>query len=168
MMARYVALLRAVNVGGIATLRMKDLVRVCEKTGFEQPRTYIQSGNVVFVSKLTAARAKAALEKALAARLGKPIGVSIRTGAEVDSVLVRNPFKMAPPSRVVVLFLDEPPGKVDIVIPGEEEVKVSGREVFVHYPRGQGTSKLRLPFAKTGTGRNLNTVAKLAEIIRHH
>ena len=52
------------------------------------------------------------------------------------------------------------------MIPGPEEVALVGRELFVHYPEGQGSSKLKIPFAKTGTGRNLNTVAKLAAMAR--
>ncbi|HEX7671698.1 MAG TPA: hypothetical protein VF395_19025, partial [Polyangiaceae bacterium] len=53
-----------------------------------------------------------------------------------------------------------------LVIPGREEVALVGREIFVHYPEGQGSSKLKIPFAKTGTGRNLNTVVKLAAMAR--
>ena len=48
--------------------------------------------------------------------------------------------------------------------PGGEEVRLCGREIFVHYPDGQGRSRLKLPQAKDGTGRNLNTVAKLVEL----
>jgi uncharacterized protein (DUF1697 family) len=168
-MAVFVALLRAVNVGGTGKLPMKDLVALCERSGFQAPKTYIQSGNVVFASRLAEAGVKARLEKALAARMGKPHGVLVRTGSELESVLERNPFPKAPPNKVLVLFLDEPPPKnalAGLVIPGREEVKPSGREVFVHYPDGMGRSKLKLPLTGVATGRNLNTVARLAAMAR--
>jgi uncharacterized protein (DUF1697 family) len=163
-MTAFVALLRAINVGGTGKLRMTDLVGLCGDTGFKRAATYIQSGNVVFGSPLPEAKVKAKLEKALAAHMGKPFGALIRTGKELETVLVRNPFKKAAPNRVIVLFLDEapPPSALhQLVIPGAEEVALVGREIFVHYPEGQGSSKLKISFAKTGTGRNLNTVAKL-------
>ena len=62
----YVALLRAVNVGGTGKLPMTELKTMCVAEGFADVQTYIASGNVVFTSKLSAARVKAALEKRLA------------------------------------------------------------------------------------------------------
>jgi uncharacterized protein (DUF1697 family) len=168
-MAAFVALLRAVNVGGTGTLAMADLVKLCEKAGFKDVKTYIQSGNVVFESSASEARVKAALEKALAAKVGKPVGVLLRSGAELDRVLAGNPFKKAPPNRVIVLFLDEAPAAdalAGVKAPGGEELVLRGRELYIHYPLGQGVSKLKVPLAKVGTGRNLNTVSKLAEMAR--
>lgn len=168
-MAAFVALLRAVNVGGTGKLAMADLVTLCEKAGFKRVKTYIQSGNVVFESSASEARIKAALEKALAIKVGKPVGVLVRSGAELDRVLAGNPFKKAPPNRVIVLFLDEAP-EADVLegvkAPGGEELVLRGRELYIHYPVGQGVSKLKVPLAKVGTGRNLNTVARLAEMAR--
>src|SRR5437868_6737379 len=86
-MAVYVALLRAVNVGGTGKLPMSDLKELCEKAGFRKVRTYIASGNVVFESRMTGARVKNALETALAAYAGKPVGVLTRTAAEMAEVL---------------------------------------------------------------------------------
>lgn len=166
-MARYVALLRAVNVGGTGKLPMGELKGLCEAAGFSEVATYIQSGNVVFRSSLSEKKVKAALEAALAKKLGRPVGVALRTGAELAAALEANPFKKADPRRVVVLFLDKAPPRSaleGVKAPGREELALEGREVFVHYPDGQGASKLRLPMAKDGTGRNLNTVAKLARM----
>jgi uncharacterized protein (DUF1697 family) len=101
--------------------------------------------------------------------MGKPVGVCVRTPAELDAIIERNPFKQAEPNRLLVMFLDralQRNGLSDLVIPGREEVRISGREVFVHYPDGMGRSKLKLPFAKDGTGRNLNTVQKLLALSR--
>ncbi len=75
----YIALLRAVNVGGTGKLPMKDLLSMCEALGFQQVKTYIASGNVIFSSKLSAKACQDLLEKALADYAGKFVGVFIRT-----------------------------------------------------------------------------------------
>jgi uncharacterized protein (DUF1697 family) len=164
----YVALLRAVNVGGTGKLSMAELRALCESIGFEEPRTYIQSGNVVFRSKLPEAKVKATLEKALAKKMGKPTKALVRSAKELRATLEHNPFSAAETNRVIVVFLDEAPPKSalrDVRIPGREELEVRGREIFVHYPDGQGHSKLKVPFSDRGTGRNLNTVAKLIDMM---
>jgi uncharacterized protein (DUF1697 family) len=165
----FVALLRAINVGGTGKLAMKDLKVLCEDAGFARVATYIQSGNVVFASRLAETQVKARLQKVLAAKVGKAVGVFLRSGAELDAVLKRNPFPKAPPNKVAVLFLDEAPPRnalAGLVIPGREEVKLAGREVFIHFPDGMGKSRLKVPFAATATARNLNTVARLAQMAR--
>ncbi|MEZ4302811.1 MAG: DUF1697 domain-containing protein [Polyangiaceae bacterium] len=170
-MAVFVALLRAVNVGGTGKLPMADLVKLCEKAGLQSPKTYIQSGNVVFGTKGTEAKVKATLEKALTEKLGKPAGVLVRTGPELRKVLADNPFKEAAPNRVLVMFLDTAPPKDSlegVATPAGERLALGAREIYIHYPEGQGTSKLKVPFSKEGTARNLNTIAKLAEMAEAH
>ena len=165
--ATYVALLRAVNVGGTGQLPMADLKAICEDAGFAHVRTYIASGNVVFASTAAAAKVKAALEARLLAYAGKPVGVVARTAAEIAAVLAANPFPTAPPNRTVAIFLDKaPPADALDHAAGvnREEMRLGVREIYVHYPDGQGTSKLRIPAAKAGTARNMNTIAKLAEM----
>jgi uncharacterized protein (DUF1697 family) len=165
----YAALLRAVNVGGTGKLPMSDLRKLCSKAGFAGVTTYIQSGNVVFSSRLGAARVQRLLEEALAETMGKPVGVHLRSPEELASILARNPFPGVAGNRVIVFFLESPPPSdalAGLAIPGNEEVRLSGREVFVHYPDGMGQSKLKLPIAKTATARNLNTVEKLLELSR--
>lgn len=161
----FIALLRAVNVGGTGKLAMTDLVKLCERAGFTDVKTYVQSGNVVFGSRAGEAKVKATLEKALAAKLGKPVGVILRDAAALTRVLADNPFKSAPPNRVIVMFYDEPlpaDAVAGVNAPGGEQLELHGRELYIHYAEGQGVSKLKVPLASRGTGRNLNTVAKLA------
>jgi uncharacterized protein (DUF1697 family) len=168
-MATFIALLRAVNVGGTTTLAMTDLRSLCEGLGFTHVRTYIQSGNVLFGCRWTEARVRAALEDALLTRTGKRIDVLVRSAKDMATVLGRNPFPSAPSSRVVVLFLDRAPEKAAldaITIPGREQVRPAGREIYVHYPDGIGRSKLKLAGLGTGTARNINTVAKLVAMSR--
>ncbi len=168
-MAVFIAFLRAVNVGGTGKLPMSELRELCRSCGFAKVTTYIQSGNVVFSSRLDGSKVKLRLESTLRERMGKPVGVCVRTPAELDAIIERNPFKQAEPNRLLVMFLDralQRNGLSDLVIPGREEVRISGREVFVHYPDGMGRSKLKLPFANDATGRNLNTVQKLLALSR--
>jgi uncharacterized protein (DUF1697 family) len=164
-MAKYVALLRAVNVGGTGKLPMADLKVMCSDAGFSGVQTYIASGNVVLQSKASAATVKSALEKRLAAYAGKSVGVIVRTAAEIAAVLKANPFSQKASNRTVAIFLDKPPpdDALDHVTGQKEEsVRLGKREIFVHYPDGIGVSKLKIPAAKAGTARNMNTVAKLA------
>ena len=165
-MTKYVVLLRAVNVGGTGKLPMTELKSMCESLGFLNARTYIASGNVVFESKLSESVVKAKLERCIATYAGKPVEVLVRTGPEMAAVLTKNPFKSRPPNETVAIFLDERPPKDTLkTISGqvEEEVALGAREIYVHYGKGMGHSKLKIPAAKKGTARNMNTIAKLAE-----
>lgn len=160
----YVGLLRAVNVGGTGKLPMADLRAMCEAAGFADVRTYIASGNVVFRAKGGADKAKEALEKALVRYAGKPVGVMVRTHDELAAVAAGNPFPDAAGNRLVVVFLDAPPpaDALDHVSHRtEERIALGHREIYIDYGSGMRDSKLKLPAAKTGTGRNLNTVMKL-------
>lgn len=163
-MSTFIALLRAVNVGGTGKLPMTELKRMCERAGFTAVRTYIASGNVVFDSKQSAAKVKAALEAALLQYAGKPVQVMVRTAPELAEVLAGNPFPQAAPNRTVAIFLDTaPPADTLEKLSGQkdEEVELGAREIYVHYGEGMGQSKLKIRAASEGTARNINTVAKL-------
>ncbi len=138
---------------------------MCTDLGFGKVRTYIQSGNVVFESRLSEKSVRAKLEEVLTKRLGKKADVLVRTPAELRSILEANPFPKAHPSRVSVVFLSNPVPKdlLDTVVaPGGEEVRLGHREVYIHYPEGMGRSKLKLRFpGDAGTARNINTITKL-------
>lgn len=164
-MTAFIALLRAVNVGGTGKLPMSDLKSLCESAGFKSVRTYIASGNVVFESEGSEAQVKAALEEKMRGYAGKPVGVLVRTAREMADVLANNPFRDTAPNRTVAIFLDEPPppNTLETVIGLQgEELRLGKRELYVHYGDGMAQSKLRIPLAKNGTARNMNTVAKLA------
>jgi uncharacterized protein (DUF1697 family) len=167
-MTAYIALLRAVNVGGTGKLPMSDLKAMCEKAGFGNVRTYIASGNVVFDSPAAEGRVKATMEAALAAYAGMPVGVLVRTASEMAQVLASNPFPESLPNRTVAIFLDDPPpGDTLERITGKngEEVRLGKREIYVHYGDGMANSRLKIPAAKAGTARNINTISKLASMV---
>jgi len=166
-MKKYVALLRAVNVGGTGKLPMADLRAMCESIGFANVRTYIASGNVVFESDLSEASVKAKVEGCLEIYAGTKVGVLIRTGVELAAVLAANPFRSAAPNRTVAIFLDAPPPPDALAsVSGQrtEEIALGTREIYVHYGNGMAESKLKIRAAKSGTARNMNTVAKLVEL----
>ena len=166
-MAAFVALLRAVNVGGTGKLPMTELKAMCEELGFAAVRTYIASGNVVFTSRKSEAAIKSALEQRLHAYAGAPVGVLVRSAAAMAQVAADNPFPKAAPNRTVAIFLDKaPPADALSGIRGQknEELRLGRREIYVHYGEGMGTSKLVIPATKTGTARNMNTFATLAKM----
>ncbi len=166
----YVALLRAVNVGGTGKLPMAELAAMCEASGFARVRTYIASGNVVFTSALDEAGVKTALESRLAAYAGKPVGVLVRTADELDAVLAANPFRAGEgfaPNATVAIFLDGAPPPDALAharYQTTERLALGVRELYVAYGDGMGRSRLAVPAAARGTARNLNTVAALAAL----
>ena len=164
-MTAYVALLRAVNVGGTGKLPMTELKAMCEAVGFGRVKTYIASGNVVFESEFSEAKVKSELERKLAAFASKPVGVMVRSVAEMQAVLAGNPFPHAAPNRTVAIFLDQAPAAdalSGVRNCSNEELLLGLREIYVHYGGGMADSRLAIPAAKHGTARNMNTVAKLA------
>jgi uncharacterized protein (DUF1697 family) len=166
-MAAFIALLRAVNVGGTGKLPMSELKAMCEALGFGAVRTYIASGNVVFTSRKSEIAVKSALEARLETYAGKPVGVLVRSAAEMQAVLADNPFPKAPANRTVAIFLNaKPPADTLAAVKGrkDEEIGLGAREIYVHYGDGIGQSKLVIPAAKAGTARNMNTVATLAKM----
>ena len=164
----YVALLRAVNVGGTSKLAMKDLCGLCTTIGFADVQTYIQSGNVVFKTAKAADSVRASLERALGTHMGRPVDVIVRDGADLRRVLAANPFPDVEPAKVAVVFCDGPVPQdlaTTVVAPGGEQVVAGRREIYIYYPDGMGRSKLKLP--KTigiATVRNINTVGRLVSM----
>jgi uncharacterized protein (DUF1697 family) len=121
----------------------------------------------VFASRKSESAIKRDLEKALAAYAGKAVGVMVRSAAEVAQVAADNPFPKLAPNRTMAIFLDETPPKDTLsAVRGQkdEKIKLGKREIYIHYGEGMGTSKLVIPAAKSGTARNMNTVAVLAEM----
>ncbi len=165
-MAVFVALLRAVNVGGTGKLPMKELSALCTRLRFANVRTYIQSGNVIFESQLSEKSIRTKLEEALTRVLGKRADVIVRTASEMAAVLKVNPFPNVEPARIGVYFQSDPVSKSQIAqVKGlaGEEVRLGKREFYIHFPIGMGQSKLKLP-AGVGTMRNMNTVSKLVAL----
>jgi uncharacterized protein (DUF1697 family) len=179
-MSRHVALLRAVNVVGNNRVGMADLRQMFEDIGFAGARTLILSGNVVFDGgRKSGASLEALLEKETASRLGLKVDVMVRSASELRAAIEKNPFveeAKADPGHLLVMFMRTAPTAeavtaLSAAIKGREEVKVAGgREAYVTYPDGIGRSKLTTlllerSLGSRGTGRNWNTVLKLAAMV---
>ncbi|MGA7924091.1 MAG: DUF1697 domain-containing protein [Thermoplasmata archaeon] len=178
-MPAYVALLRAVNLAGFAQVRMSDLQACLSAARFENVRTLLPSGNVVFRSDTGRPIViEQQIERAIAASLGLRTEVFVRTKAEWGGIMAQNPFPreaLRDPSHLTVLVLKEAPpdrawAELQSTITGRELVRGLGRHGYVTYPDGIGRSRLtpkRLERAlgTRGTTRNWNTVTKLGSLV---
>ncbi len=170
-MTAYVALLRGVNLVGKSTLKMAELKAIADELKLQKARTYIASGNLLFVSGEPEEKLREMLEERMQAHMGKQVRVMLRTAKEMAGIVKANPFSDAAGNQVQAFFMNEKPPKdlLDTVRnkAHDERVAAGRREVFVAYgEKGIGRSRLRIPAAEAGTARNMNTVAKLAELAR--
>jgi uncharacterized protein (DUF1697 family) len=167
-MTSHVALLRAVNVGG-RKLAMADLKAIANELGLRQPSTFIASGNLLFASDQSEATVARLLRQRLEKQISAEVPVFVRTAREMEQIVRSNPFSGEPGSKVAVIFLESKPPE-DLIEKArgvaDERVALGRREIYVHYPAGMGRSKLRLPARVAGTARNMNTVARLAELAK--
>lgn len=173
-----ISMLRGVNVGGHNKIKMDALRALCESLKLRDPRTYVQSGNVIF---RTEQRDLGRLAKRLQNEIERSFGfrpdVIFRTTTELRQVITKSPFatrRGIEPSKLLVIFLANDPGqeakdqvlriKTDL-----EELRIDGREIYIYYPNGMARPKLSWAviekILKTrGTGRNWNSVTKLLEM----
>lgn len=174
-MTTRIALLRAVNLGGRTTVRMADLRHLLEKMGMANPRSLLQSGNLVFESPSGAESAvESELETATASGLGLRTQFFVRGTAEWSSLVENNPFSAeaaGDPSHLLVVFLKDAPSAESVhavdCLAGPERAQAWGRHLYVTYPDGIGRSRLTMSVIEAklhtrGTARNWNTVLKLA------
>jgi uncharacterized protein (DUF1697 family) len=178
-MAIFIALLRAVNVGGTGRLPMRDLKAACEEAGLSRVSTYIASGNVVFDTDQSAAAVKNLITELLRNRFGLAKNHTlIRTPQNLAKVIAGNPFAAAAakrPNLLMVSFLDRlpPPGAVEALAAydGPERLQLDGNHLYVDYAEGVAKSKLTPAFLDKAlqvpaTARNWNTTNKLLEMAR--
>ena len=169
-MTVYVALLRGINLLGKSSLKMANLKEIADELGLKSARTFIASGNLLFMSKQPEEKLRQLLEKRLQKHMGSEVRVMLRTADEMEAAARANPFFDAPGNNVQAFFLNEPP-PADLLDSlrnqDDERVAAGVREVYVAYgERGIGRTRLRIPAAEAGTARNMNTVRKLAELAR--
>jgi uncharacterized protein (DUF1697 family) len=174
--ARHVVLLRGINLGSRNRVSMPKLRAALEGAGFEDVKTYLQSGNVVLSSRKAADTVRRDCERLISKELGLDVDVVVRSRAQLAEVVERNPLgKVAKnPKRHQVSFLAaKPPAglrkKLEAAAAAQERFAVSGREVFAWHPEGVARSKLWALLAGkqlgvTATSRNWTTVTKLLEL----
>jgi uncharacterized protein (DUF1697 family) len=172
---RYVALLRAINLGKARQVAMPRLTEILTARGHGEVRTHLRSGNVVLTSRLGEAALAADLSEAIEEEFGFAVPVVVRTGAEIAAVVTGDPFATVAtdPARYLVTFLpDTPdPARVDALPPAEGggDYLVRGRELYLWLPDGVLQTPLNAwkwdqLLGLSGTARNWNTVRKLAEL----
>ena len=174
-MPDYVALLRGVNVGGRSVLKMADLRKVVEGLGYENVRTYINSGNVLFrTSDRSRDSIAAEIRSALEELTGRDIAVMVRSKADLARVAGHNPFPDADPQHLHVAFLSATPSSADVaammaLFDGQpERAEIRGSEAYVDFVNGAGRSKIDFKrIEKAGaldaTARNWRTVNTLLQ-----
>ncbi|MEK7247396.1 MAG: DUF1697 domain-containing protein [Chloroflexota bacterium] len=175
-MSTYIALLRAINVGGTAKVAMSELRAAVSEMGFDDVQTVLQTGNLVLRGEAASEAAIARqLEEQARKRLGLRTAFIVRTAKDWQADIAKNPFPDAAesdPSHLVVMFLKDAPEENAVkalreAIKGREVVQAHGKHLYVVYPDGIGRSRLTIDLIERklgtqGTGRNWNTVLKLA------
>ena len=164
-MTVYVALLRGVNLGK-RQLKSDDLRAIGTKVGLHDCRTYVASGNLLFRSDDPPSQIQERLEAALGDHMDAAVPVVLRTAAEMADVAKNNPFPQEAGNKVAVYFFGAAADSAGAKNQTSERIVAAPRELYVHYPDGIGASKLSIPAARSATARNMNTVAKLAELAR--
>jgi uncharacterized protein (DUF1697 family) len=177
-MPTYIALLRAVNVGGTGKLPMADFRKLLEGLGFRNVETYIQSGNAVFDASGSAAKVGSAIAAGLEKLMGAPVGVMIRTHQDLSRVIAENPFvteAAADGARVHVGFLAGPApdtaetglNRIVTQYPARRDrYHLAGDTIYLHLPDGAAETKfsgktMDRALSIAATARNWNTVLKL-------
>lgn len=174
---RYVALLRGINLGGNVMIKMEELRKTFETLGFENVKTYINSGNIAFdAAKTGESTLVEKIETAVEKMVGRTVPVIVREQKEIDRILKNNPFdgQYESHKHMHVLFLKDamPREKAEqlqaAALPGEQ-YEVRGREIYNLLPQGVAGSLLTKGFFERKpkvlyTGRNWRTVEKLAEL----
>ena len=174
-MTIFIALLRAVNLAGLNKVGMAALRDLVSDLGFDEPKTLLQSGNVVFSGRARSSAAlESSLEKAAASQLGVTTDFFVRTAEEWKKIIAANPFPKeanSDPGHLLMVCLKDAPARkraaeLTAATPGREIVRVKGRQAYVIYPDGVGRSKLTMALIEKklgtrGTARNWNTVLKL-------
>lgn len=177
-MTTYLALLRAINLAGHKPVAMADLRDLLGQLGFRDPRSLLQTGNLVFEGPT---RSTAALERLLEAEAEKRLALQtdffVRTAEEWQAVVAQNTFReeaKSDPSHLLVFLLKAAPDAkavttLQAAIKGREVVRAQGRQAYIVYPDGVGRSRLTSAIIEKhlgtrSTGRNWNTVMKLGAL----
>jgi len=173
-----ISMLRGINVGGHNKIKMDALRALYESLGMKEPQTYVQSGNVVFrTSERDTVRLAKKIQDGIEKSFGCKPEIILRSSTELQDTIARNPFakrRNIEPSKLLVLFLAGEPNsqgraKVLAMKADPEELRMSGREVYIYFPNGMGKTKLpwtmiEKALGTPGTGRNWNSVTKLLEM----
>ena len=176
-MTTYIAILRGINVGGKRKILMADLKAICEKLGYQNVQTYIQSGNVIFSSKkaIDVAKTETILEEIILKNYGFEVPFIILNKSEIEDAISKNPFQRNDIERLHLTFLKAIPEneKLEAIKKFDfspDKFEIIGKNIFVFCSAGYSDSKLTNQFFETKlktttTTRNWKTVLKLQELL---
>lgn len=166
-MQKYACYLRAVNVGGTGKLPMSELKKICEKLGFKKVKTYIASGNVIFETIQSNNEIKSLIENELLNFFGKETQVFIRDLPQLKQIIENVPFENIAPNRLIISLIDEMPQSPIYGVKNQKDEQIIANEfaIYTYYGDGMANSKLNAPWFKISTGRNLNTIRKMVEML---
>ncbi|SDS35699.1 DUF1697 domain-containing protein [Bradyrhizobium canariense] len=175
-MTAYIAMLRGVNVGG-NSLKMSWLREACADLGLQDIQTYVQSGNIVFSSRLSASKLEQTLKATIDKQTRLPVTVVVRRAAEMAEIITGNPFlkqKGIDVAKLHVTFLVEAASKLaasklDVLAGTRDEYRLAQREIYLHCPVNYGESKIsnnaiEKALSVGATTRNWKTVTTLHEM----
>lgn len=175
-MSKKIAILRGINVGGKRKILMADLKALCEKIGLENITTYIQSGNIIFNSKLENSELEDKLEESIKERFGFIVPVIVRNSIEIRNSIDKNPFyhKNADINKLHLTFLKEQPSQENLAKVNSfnfepDKFEIAGKDVFLYCDGKYHQTKLNNTFFEKklnvgATTRNWKTVLKLFEL----
>lgn len=170
-MHTFVSMLRGINLGGKNRISMEELRTLYASLGFENPRTYVQSGNVVFGSTMKNSELVSVISRKIKKEMNIDLPVFVRSHAQISKIVASAPYSRKDWPKMHVTFLSEEPKNVsdeaiDKFVGKGEKYKLIGSEIYLFLPNGYGRTKLTNNlFEKklhlTATTRNWNTVATL-------
>jgi uncharacterized protein (DUF1697 family) len=175
----YISMLRGINVGGHKRIKMDQLRASFESLGFQQVKTYIQSGNVLFKTELPPASLSKQIEDKLLGDFGFQVSVILRTSDEMAEIIESNPLlkkRGIDQQKLHVMFLSDAPAapalkKLAMLTALPEQSCCLAKQIYLYLPNGTAQSSLmKSPLDRAlsvvSTTRNWRTVNALHQMCR--
>jgi len=173
-MKTYISLLRGINVSGQKKVNMIQLQNLYQSLGFQNIKTYIQSGNVIFQS--SPPPSSQLLQQKIKQQFGFEVPVILRSIEDWENIIKHNPFTKEDLTKVHIVFLSETAQKyskdeLEKAKNPSEEFFIHNKEIYLYCPNGYGKTKLSNTFLEhklnlTATTRNWNTIKNLFELAK--
>lgn len=174
-MKTFISLLRGINVGGHRKVPMAELRELLSKQNFENVKTYIQSGNVVFQSTIDSNKSiEDLLAKSIKNYFGFEVTVLVKTYSELEAIFNKSPFKNEELEKSYFMILDSKPDKEAVAVLSKlsykgEEFQITEKCIYFFSANGYGRTKFNSNFFErklkvNATARNYKTMLKLLEM----
>lgn len=147
-MIAYILLLRAINVGKQNRMKMTELAEMCQRLGFHSVITYLQTGNVYFLTEEESIpKLKMMISEQLFRQFGIDVGVLLFTVAEFQKMVGDCPFEEVAENRVYLTFLRQVPAGGDLNLLAEkaastEQYQLIDQVFYLYAPAGYSKTKL--------------------------